>query len=319
MTILFDSNLAPANGAALLYAIKARLKLAGWTVMASGDGLSAYGAASDVITNNGAGANGINQQRAWFRIKMPGATREFVFQRGTNATDLRLKYSVLGFSTGSPSATQAPTASDEQILIAGGTDATPTGTNYVGTINKCQIWADNASPYGWGVHGWSAAGANTFMLVMDALLSGTYPAEDVDPYVFWLFPNSSSFTNFTTICAVTNTGISGWLAKGLAGAGFTTFTAGTFSIASASALNAGSQLPVNPHNGKDDDFPFSYFRISTQIAPTGWKGYSRYLKMTAVIRANLATHTVTTTKDRVVFSNGTTGLTGPNGGVDVVL
>ena len=48
----------------------------------------------------------------------------------------RIKYSAsAGFVGGSPSNVQTPSATDEQILLSGGTDAAPTYTGLLGTDN----------------------------------------------------------------------------------------------------------------------------------------------------------------------------------------
>lgn len=306
MAFQFDVNQLPGSGAAALYQLKETLKAAGWTVMASGDGLALYGAASDVIASGAAGAGGMNNVKAWFRIRMPGSTREFTFQRGTNATDLRLKYSVDGFTGGAPSAVQCPSAADEQIALAGGTDAAPTGTNFCGTINRVSCWADNAAPYGWGIHGWSAAGATTFALVLDAMAAGSYPATDIDPYVLQINQNSP---NFGTWADSNNTAThTCWYAKGLGGASWQgTYTAAP-SYFSSTFVNT---LPVNLSNGKDDDLPMFYGRPTTY----GWKGTSHYLRWTSIARANLSTHSTTGVKDRLVIGAATI----PWAGIDPLL
>lgn len=53
--------------------------------------------------------------------------RQLTLQRGSDNTQWRIKYSARAkFTGGTPSATQTPSATDEQIILGGGTDASPT-------------------------------------------------------------------------------------------------------------------------------------------------------------------------------------------------
>jgi len=175
---------SPSTGDAAMRRIKDRWVLGGgWSVMASGDGASAYGASSDVITAD-SGANSFanytsGSSSAWIRLRMTGSTRELLIIRGTNSTTWTVKYSLLGFSGGSPSATAAPTATDQQTVYTAATQIFPADGTY-----QLSIVAENAAPY------YSAA---SFKVISDSsaraifgvlpLLSGSYPAEDTDPYV----------------------------------------------------------------------------------------------------------------------------------------
>jgi hypothetical protein len=126
------------------YDLKTQLKLAGWVVKSSGDGLALYSATTDIITVRGTGAGGMNAN-AWYRIQAPDGGIEIVMQfiagsasgSGTAATQ-RGKYSAAAkFTGGSPSSTQVPSATDEGVFSGGGTDAVPTGTNFTaGTANN---------------------------------------------------------------------------------------------------------------------------------------------------------------------------------------
>jgi hypothetical protein len=301
MAIVTSKNTQPTTVGIVVYNLKQFLVgSAAWTVIASGDGLAAYGAASDIITTGAVGAGGFGQVKAWIRIRMPGTTREWIIQAGTAATNLRIKYSALGFLGGAPSAVQPPTAVDEQIVLAGGTDAAPTGTNFVGTLNRVSMWADNASPYGFGIHGWSGAGANTFAWVIEAMQAGTYAPTDVDPYINLIYANSSQFGAWGTTGLATNTVNLGWLAKGLGGAGWVGF-AGYGYTDSSGVLGVTTFYAVNPCNAKDDTLPIMFGRNSVQVAPTGYKGIGQYIRSTPTSRANLSTQTVNTALDRIVF------------------
>ena len=155
MAWLFDTNrtwsgAADATGG-LLYHLKRMLVQAGWTVRGSGDGDALFedqdevgrgnaatggagtgdGGIYDVITSDAgvwggsAVAGEMANWNAWFRVREPGSTREFIFQRdqttqsfGQGEVDVSIKFSPTGFQgvTETPSATLPPTAVDERIL-----------------------------------------------------------------------------------------------------------------------------------------------------------------------------------------------------------
>ena len=140
MTILTTVS-TPATGDDAIFELKQQGVVAGWVVTASGNGVGAYGPyggpMSDVITTPA----DLGTPGAWFRLKMPGATREFLFIRLSATTSWNILYSVAGFFGGSPSATVAPTAADQQTLI-NGTLLAADGTY------RWLLSFDNAAPYG---------------------------------------------------------------------------------------------------------------------------------------------------------------------------
>ena len=164
----FDLNNFYAGGddstGGAFYRLKALLVSLGWTVRGSGDGLSLFedqdevgrgnaatggagtgdGGAYDVITQEsgwGGGAAGDwGNENAWYRIREPGSTREFIFQRnsafesfGAGEKELVITFSPTGFTgvVESPSATVPPTAADQYIFLG-----TPPG----GGVN----WGNNS-------------------------------------------------------------------------------------------------------------------------------------------------------------------------------
>jgi len=106
-----------------IWHLKETLKEAGWTVKSSGDGNSLYSSSGDVLT---APSNML--YKCWFRISDPGDSHEWCFQMSnTISVDWRVKISSLDrFTGGSPDFDTVPSAVDEQIIIGGGTDASPT-------------------------------------------------------------------------------------------------------------------------------------------------------------------------------------------------
>ena len=111
----------PATGAVAMYELKELLKLAGWTVLSSSDGTT-YNSGGDQITSGASGANGMANNNAWFRIRSPAGAGavSFTFQRGTTNLAWRIVRSrTAGFTTGSPSATVVPSASDGGTMLGG--------------------------------------------------------------------------------------------------------------------------------------------------------------------------------------------------------
>lgn len=181
-------NLLHSTGAESIYALKELLKSVGWTVLMSGDGLLVYDAVGDSITAAGAGANGMNNVSAWFRITDPANARELLFQRGANSYAWILQYSRLEkFDGGAPSATVLPTATDMVGWRAGssvsGTLFPTAGSWY------CQIAAQDAAEgdvYAfWLVSRPTAAGGSRMAIFCEALDNTLAPAADSDQSIWY--------------------------------------------------------------------------------------------------------------------------------------
>lgn len=329
MAFQFDVNGSiPGTGAAMLFRMKALLKLVGWTVKASGDGLSSFSSSGDIITSGGTGAGGFANTAAWFRIQQPGANgREFTFQEAGDATtySCRIKYSGgpgTGFTGGSPSATQTPTASDEQIIFGGGTDASPTYAEFMDVPESNQrfnmIAGDSASNY---VFLWwnQVAGGNIRCgMMLDVLQTGTFPGADPDPAVVYINFGSttifnSDFTNFGSCKS--------WFKKNLVGAGFVSVSGMTYCTQSNGHIAFPSGLGQNHITGKDDFAPIVWARDTAETAPTGYKGVSSFLLWNSIQRTYGDTYNVNTTKDYLALSasNSSVYLAIPWNGTDLII
>ena len=123
------------DGSEALWRHKEMLVSAGWAVQASSDGTT-YSGADDLITQGQSGANGMENDLAWFRLASPDGAREFTAQTvSASAQTFRVKYTVGDTFTIGGSITETPSASDEYIIKGGGTDASPTGTAWHHTGN----------------------------------------------------------------------------------------------------------------------------------------------------------------------------------------
>lgn len=138
---------------------------AGWTVGGSGDGTS-YSAVVDLLTT----AQIIHDNaRSWIRLiapfeDSPGNRQEWTFQLVSSSSifnHARVKHSrSAGFTGGAPNAITTPSATDEEVLRGGGTDAAPTG-------GRMYLVTPTATPtvYSplWGV---ADRGSNAFYLTL---------------------------------------------------------------------------------------------------------------------------------------------------------
>lgn len=119
------NGLLPATGAVAMWAVIATIVAAGGSVLADSDGTT-YNASGGQVTSGASSAGGLGNTNAWVRVRTVGG-HEFTIQRGTTNLVWRIKYSQsAGFSGGTPSASQTPTATDQAIRCGGGTDASPT-------------------------------------------------------------------------------------------------------------------------------------------------------------------------------------------------
>ena len=188
MAYLYDMNGAiPTTGAAAIRRLKTKLVAAGWVVTSSGSTGTGYSSNSDIITTDVIMA----VANAWFAIRDPAGHRSYTFQRGSTNLLWRIKYSanpngVAGFTGGSPSATCTPSATDEQITLGGGTDASPTfSTVFGGADGSYRIWigaGDAAVGYSWYFFA-NLTGSYTTAAFMfqDVMRTGTYSPLDLDP------------------------------------------------------------------------------------------------------------------------------------------
>lgn len=180
-----------------------------WTKTKDSDGTT-YSSSGTQVTGGGSGANGLDNSRAWIVINQPGSVgsvgRSFCVQRntttGANTSYLwRIKYSrAAGFVGGTPSATQVPSATDEEIVLGGGTDASPSFQAWSNVSSdggfRQNIVADNAAPGtgsggGFITFGWANGTGNTALAFgLEPLLSTA--SADTDPYILHINPNKST-------------------------------------------------------------------------------------------------------------------------------
>lgn len=255
-----------------VFYLKTQLVARGWVVKASSDATT-YNATGDQITGFNSGANGLANTNAWFRIQCPsmgGVTRELTFQRSTT-TNWRIKYSYsAGFTGGTPGITQTASATDEQILLGGGTDASPTYSSLFSGTNKYGFITCGDSNEGYAFYSlllgqqplaYNSQISNFF--AMDRISSGSISAGDVDGYVFYITAGATLNTSLTP---------KGYYKKGLSGEAFTSFLIYDWTIQSRTF--ATNTFGSNMSNNKCNVLPILYGRTT---APIGYKGFSHMI------------------------------------------
>lgn len=266
----------------ILFDLKEHLVAQGWTVQSSGDGVGGFNGSGDVITT----ASDMSNTRSWYRIQDPVGGREFVFQRGSSAITVRAKYSrAAGFTGGTPSTTDTPSATDEGDFQGGGTDGTPSFGTWVsggGTEYRYQIVADDTAPYIFAVYGWLVGGTITgCSLFFDVMKSGTELSGDTDPAVMRVSDDLASAFDLVGTNTLSDQGDTslidsnspwGWVHIGEVGELFTTIPAVYFEISEGDIVpGSGGQ---NPFNGNEYKIPVPYWRTNRTGAEPQWKGIS---------------------------------------------
>lgn len=325
MAYTFSVNNLPATGAVAMYTLVATLIAAGWTQSDSSDGTTR---SAGQVTHGGSGTNGLGNNSAWVRLKAPAVNggalvnqqREVTIQRGTTDLVWRVKYSAgAGFTGGSPSATQTPSAADAVIMAGAGTDASPTYGSIFASANGAYRWhvmAGGASElYNFLAMAIPTGTVNpNLMMYMDVLLSGSYQPTDVDPAVMYMsVASTSALSEIQAVSATTvNTTV---VNPSRARAWMGVTGSAEFAVTGSNSVNvwmygvgsniiggaAATMFCLNPFTKLDDQFPAIYARTSTSSAPSGMKGVSTLFKWNSVVRANLDTWTVVTFRDRVAI------------------
>jgi hypothetical protein len=321
--ILYTTGTAPGVCTAIVQ-LKAGLVSAGWTVMSSGTGVSGtgsgvYNASGDSVTT----AALMNNQQAWFRIRMPTGTREWTFQRSTSASSTadyqwRIKICRNGFTGGSPAAGITPTGdSTDTILFGSGTDSSPVTANIVystGTAYRTHIAIDTSPPYGWYLLGNQSTTATRDFYFMQEPLDG-YASGDTDPYLYhcmaYNIQNGNGSNNgrggdklYMTTNGI-SCGVAAYWPSGVAwdtqAVLFQTFNA------SANSYPIPSGVAINPWNGKDEIFPIIWGRYQNRSDRGqnvgGYKGIGTMMQWVGQNRGTGNTFSVSSTSDRYAFGD----------------
>lgn len=279
MALLTLDIVPNALAAWLPFYLKEHLKSAGWVVRGSGDGTS-YNPTGDLITHGGSGAGGWGNTNAWVRLLSPGAAPQLVIQRAVNDAVWRIKVGIQDFGAGAPSATQVPAtavASDEFILLGGGTDAAPTGTSWFGGGTAGGMYLKGAvdpnPPYGFWFAAYVVAGVGTpnpCVFILDPLSNAI--AGDAFPYV--CIARSTDMTQSTLTGSDTPANQYSYVASA---------TPSVSTLMPALYYGSGSQIIVprdlpSTQAGLARAYPLRYERRAA-IANPGYKGLSTMIKL----------------------------------------
>jgi len=235
----FSPDFQPSGvnqGTEVLIELAAVMVAAGWIAVDFSDGSSVTTSATPATFAQ------LDTLNAWQRFRAPTGTMEVIWQRGNGDRQWKLVLDDDGYNNDGTS-TVMPT---------------PKGTeeNLVGTRSAVASWiwtATGANNYKWNICVDSVASAGGFyyfhlfsnvtgtrakhnIVIFAPTKSGTYPVEDIAPWVA---------TNLTTSMSSSTTW-DGWFKKGLSGAALGTSLTGN---------NDGpfpSTGPVNPNSGKHD-------------------------------------------------------------------
>jgi hypothetical protein len=303
MAFSYDASLASVegDGSFHLYRLKERMKTAGWTVVASGDGLAAFSVGTDVLTNENTGANGFDNPNAWITLQQAATgsapyagSRQFTFQRGTGSANLgiewRINYSPGGTAnTGAASSTQAPAFTDDVFLAGGGTPASPSFTAIFPFSASASVTSIAVG----------AAGENfSFYLTMIANASPTVIASIIffDGVTQYVPTDTEPFVMVAKLSDLSAGAIEVYtFAK-------TVFAGPSFAF--LKFLGNPGQLRENPINGNVDLIQAYYGRENSQPAPGGYKGVSYLWRWKTANKNTKDTLSVSApgAKDRIVYS-----------------
>lgn len=208
MAKVWSTNVALAtNFGSAVYQLVNFLRSHGWSVVGAGDGTSYDNTTPATALTYFSLAVMTASPACWVRIQH-STGRELVFARGAaNYVNWFVAYSKsAGFTGGSPSATQCPTATDQGVMI--GTSPTSFAVWFSDSlpahVNLC---ADASSPYGfymWVIKTGSARMTQGGHIVWDPL-SGV-SASNTDPFVFYVPNGSTAGLNFRMAITASTTG-----------------------------------------------------------------------------------------------------------------
>jgi hypothetical protein len=300
----------PADFATFMYLFKEGLKAAGCIHWSSGSGTggtftTTSGNVNDVLTSSEKFA----RTYAWWQGYWPDG-RQISIQKGNDNNVWRVVYSLAAtFAGGSPSATVARTATDQQYVIG---DA----SNYWYLFNynqpsiRLKAMIQDVAPYGFWLWGHPVGGGvGCVQLFKDPLVAGSYAPTDPDPYI-WGGQNISSGT-YGNNAYLAHGGLSYYIANLLNGGSFgylngiwTLIPALVFRDATTTdMINAGKFLPTNPYTGKDEMLPVMYARYTGYATVQGFKGQSTLFRWLGTQRTYGEALTKDSTRDRIVLGH----------------
>jgi hypothetical protein len=272
----------------------------------------------------------------------------------TSWGQFRVKFSPSGFNLSTGTQFQVPSAKSvadrglssvvyhtkkDEIVWGTGTDSAPgTGVDLFGPTGfKMHMMASDSD--GYGLYFFTTrTGTNKIgsIVMLDPMLTGSYPSEDKQPYVW--FGRAYSASLYTTVLKLSSNDMNsasiqnstglyyqgaffnyGGQYETFAGVGAATPTLRNYWNGYLEPL--ANRVPSNPHTGKDDLFPLMWIKPDPDLwgnnlqgngtySADGWpnlafgyKGISSLLKIVSTNRSTLDTLSVSAAGDRIVVND----------------
>jgi hypothetical protein len=289
-------NQSPATGAVAIYTVISQLVSSGWAKISDSDGTT-YSSGGTQVTSGAAGAGGLGNSLAWFVLRDPGSRRQFCFQKSSaNNTQWRIKFSEsAGFSGGSPGATRVPSATDEQVILGSGTDASPTMATLLNTDGgyRFHVISESAVVTGSNVYMFwfgtsrSTTGECDALFMCEGLRAGSYDASstpDTSPCVVWCSYNATlgiDYLWFGSAAPVTAHNCKAWFKHGLSGSAWQAVNCNGFGTANvgypvySGTTNQVGQWAADSYEG---GIEMLFVRCNNNSAPNGPKGAAAHMK-----------------------------------------
>ena len=297
MTTYWNVNQTPTTGPEAMFQLVKTMLSGGYTQLGSGDTSTwATGSAGPISTSAGLAGNG-----SWIRLRMPSLTfggtaaqREFCIQRSNADADWWIRYSVSGnFSGGSPSATVAPTATD-QVNLYGTSQASAAGFFSTNGLYRCNCMCYDASgSYGFYLFtfyvGGGGASPSQTGFVFDPLTQAS--SMDKDPYILYTAGASGQLNNgfSSTHFGAVGAPMLAFMSTSLVSANCMTVMASVYTNG-ITGLIVPATLGVDPFGLSDHTWPIHYGRRANYsdpnyLFPNGPKGWGTIMKYPGVQRS----------------------------------
>ena len=269
---------SPATGAVAVDALIDTLLAAGWRITRWSDATTYTNATGAPLATNpyGSGASGagnLGNTSAWFTVRAPDSSREWLFQRGASDAAWTINRSKAGFVTGG-TATVLPTATDATALFTA-------ASAFTATPGRLFISADDSDDYGWRLMCIPSGGGNVLTLLADVPLDSPDPA-DTDPYLWVGYYNATGLSIYAAGSAMHQSGTA-LVYKRFVGAGNNQpVTLATFyGYAGRLAPPESEQGGYLPSSGYDVPLPIPVLRTGAPSTTTGWCGFASGLRWSA--------------------------------------
>lgn len=292
---------SPASGAVAVDALIDTLLAAGWVITRWSDATTYTNATGAPLSTNpygsgGSGAGNLGNTNAWFTVRAPDSTREWLFQRNASDAAWTINRSKAGFVGVGAAATTLPTAPDATALFSA-------ASAFTATPGRLFISADDADGYGWRLMCLPSGGGNVLTLLADVPLDSPDPS-DTDPYLWVGYYDATGLTVYQAASAAVqaNTAL---IYKRFVGAGSNQRVTlaslyGTFGRLAPPETEQGGALPSS---GYDVPLPIPVVRTGAPSTTTGWVGFARGIRW-ATVQGRASGQTLDGTTEYWIYAAG---------------